>query len=160
MSQTSCNLYPARILSPALGILSLLFFALLICCWCGVSTASANQSEESQAYIIRPGDQLLISVVGLENEPTILAIVRPDGMIAYPAVGDVDAAGLTIAQLSHAIGERLSILKFYKNPQVTIQLQGSRQESIYIFGDVYDPGQKQFLKPANVIAVLAAAGGF
>lgn len=155
-------LYPSRFSFPVSFALSLpcIAFLLITCLWCSAPVANADEAGEYRAYVIRPGDQLLISVVGHEKEPTVLAVVRPDGMITYPVVGDVKAAGRSIAQLSDAIGKRLSILKFYEDPQVTVQLEVPRQENIYIFGDVEDPGQKQFPRSVSVVEALAAAGGF
>jgi polysaccharide export outer membrane protein len=142
--------------------LSLLYiaFLLIVHLWCSTPFVDADETGERPVYIINPGDHLLISVVGHEKEVTAVAVVRPDGMITYPVVGDVKAAGLTIRQLSDAIGKQLSVLEFYEDPQVTVQLQEARQESISIFGDVQDPGQKQFPRSVSVVEALAAAGGF
>ncbi len=130
----------------------------------GICASIANTdatviAEARPIYIINVGDQLLITVFGHE-ELTALVTVRPDGKIAYPMTGDVDAAGSTIAQLSSVISERLSGLGYYENPQVTVQLKEPSQEIIYIFGDVKEPGQKRFSEPVNVVEVLAAAGGY
>lgn len=126
----------------------------------GATVTETDSVEGHRVYIISPGDQLLISVFGQEKDLTALAVVRPDGMIAYPLVGDTEAAGLTINQLSIAISNQLSELDFYENPQVTIQLQESSQENIYVFGDVKEPGLKQFPRAINAIEALASAGGF
>ena len=135
-------------------------FLAIIYSECLTVTVAADGMETRPVYTIRTGDQLLITVVGYEKELTALVVVRPDGMVTYPVVGDVKAAGLTIAQLSSAIREKLSDLGYYKSPQVTVQLRQPRQEIIYVSGDVKDPGQKTFPKTANVVEVLAAAGWF
>lgn len=131
--------------------------------WICASVANTDGTiitNDRPVYTISAGDQLLITVVGHEKELTALVTVRPDGMITYPVVGDMDAAGFTIAQLSSDISERLSDLGYYENAQVTVQLKNSSQETIYVFGDVKEPGQKKFPVPVNVIDVLAAAGGY
>jgi len=140
--------------------LSFIFLLLIIQLWYITPVVNADEVEERRVYIINPGDKLLISVVGHERELMVLVVVRPDGMITYPAVGDVNAAGLTVAELAAAISRRLSVLKFYENPQVTVQLEVSRQESVYIFGDVEIPGRQQFPRAVNVVEALATAGGF
>ena len=122
--------------------------------------AVADETEERPVYTINPGDQLLIAVVGHENELTALVVVRPDGMVTYSVVGDIQAAGSTIAQLSFAIRERLLALGYYEDPQVTVQLRVPRREIIYVFGDVKEPGQKAFPESVDVIEALAAAGGY
>jgi len=116
----------------------------------------AEDIESSSVYTIKPGDQLLITVFGHETELTALVVVRPDGMITYPVVGDVKAAGYTVSKVSDIIGERLR--GFYKDPQVTVQLKESTLGVIYVFGAVLDPGQKRFPRAVSVIEALAAAG--
>jgi len=133
---------------------------LIACLWYCAIIIAADEVKDRSVYIISSGDQLLITVVGHEKELTALAVVRPDGMIAYPLVGDVQAAGLTVSQLSRAICEKLSTLGYYRESQVTVQLKEIRQEIVYISGDVNNPGEKRFPKPANIIEVLAAAGWF
>lgn len=147
-------------LPTVLRLIFFLAFLVIIHSGCVTVTFAADEMETRPAYTIRNGDQLLITVVGYEKELTALVVVRPDGMVTYPVVGDVKAAGLTIAQLSSIISEKLSDLGYYESPQVTVQLRQPRQESIYVSGDVKDPGQKTFPGTANVIEVLAAAGWF
>jgi polysaccharide export outer membrane protein len=124
------------------------------------SFSDANQLGERPVYIINSGDQLLITVLGHEKELTALVSVRPDGMITYPMIGDIKAAGLTISQLSSDINEKISELNYYEDPQVTIQLKQTSREIIYVFGNVREPGQKMFPEPASVVEVIAAAGGY
>ena len=140
-------------------IISLLIAYLTICALV-VNADEMSAAEDRPAYIISIGDQLLISVVGHETELNASVTVRPDGMINYPVAGDVAAAGSTIMQLSSAISKQLSASGYYEEPQVTVQLKRSIQEIVYAFGDVKEPGQKGFSEPANVIQVLAAAGGY
>lgn len=116
----------------------------------------AEDIELSSVYTIKPGDQLLITVFGHETELTALVVVRPDGMITYPVVGDIKAAGYTVSKVSDIIGEKLRGI--YKDPQVTVQLKESTLGTIYVFGAVLDPGQKKFPRAVSVIEALAAAG--
>ena len=138
---------------------------LVVYLWCYAIAVIADEIDEIEktelpVYTIEPGDQLLVTVAGPEKELTTLVIVRPDGIITYPWVGDVEAAGLTLTQLSRTISTQLSDLDYYVDPQVTVQLKESSGELICVVGDVVDPGQKIFPRPANVVEVLAAAGWF
>lgn len=146
--------FSTRILKPC-AILVLIFSLL---CHAGLSAIS-SEAVSRREYIINAGDQLLITVAGYEKELTAFVVVRPDGMITYPIVGDIEAAGLTVAQLSKEISRRLSELRYYKDPQVTVQLRQIIQERIFIFGAVLDPGQKSFPSSVNIFQALAAAGG-
>jgi polysaccharide export outer membrane protein len=83
----------------------LIFFVFFFCR--AFTAISDNNGGDRQEYIIGCGDQLLIMVVGHEKELTASVIVRPDGMISYDIIGNIEAAGLTITQLSSAIKEKL-----------------------------------------------------
>jgi polysaccharide export outer membrane protein len=120
---------------------------------------SDDNGEEHQEYIIGYGDQLIITILGHEKELTASVIVRPDGMISYDVIGNIEAAGLTIVQLSSAIREKLLESGYYSDPKVTVQLKESHQ-GIYVIGDVVEPGSKKFTKPVNVIEALASASGY
>ncbi len=115
---------------------------------------------EENEYIISPGDSLLITVVDHEKELTATVKVRPDGKITYDIIGDVEASGLTIPELSELISKKLSDSGYYENPRVTVQLRETRQEIIYVYGDVIEPGQKSFTRPASVVEALGAVGGY
>jgi len=137
----------------------------LIVCLCYYTIAVADETDKIEqtdlpVYIIEPGDQLLITVAGYETELTTPAIVRPDGMLAYPRIGDIRAAGLSLSQLSLTIRTKLLKLDYYVDPQVTVQLKEPSGEIIYIAGDVEEPGQKTFPRPVNIIEALAAAGWY
>ena len=66
-------------------------------------------SEESQSYYqINAGDVLSITVW---NDPSFSAeqlLVRPDGFISAPVVGEIKAGGQTIDQLQKNLSESLS----------------------------------------------------
>lgn len=136
-----------------------LWLALLAISFCGCALiAIADQSH--QEYIITYGDHLIITIFGYEKEATEPIVVRPDGMITYSVIGEIKAAGLTIPQLSEEIRKKLVESGQYANPLVTVQLKESVQASIYVIGEVIEPGQKKIIKPISVVEALAFAGGF
>jgi polysaccharide export outer membrane protein len=69
------------------------FIALLILTIAPATFALA-QSDGSQAYLIQPGDLLEVSV-WKEEDLQREVLVRPDGQISFPLVGDIDARGKT-----------------------------------------------------------------
>ena len=138
----------------------ILIFVLAIVWTFWAPFANADELSGSQEYVIKPGDSLLITIAGRESEPTAQVVVRPDGMITYPLIGELKASGLTVKQLSDAVNSRLSALEYYNEPQVTVQLKSTRQETIYVSGEVNDPGAKSFPEPVDLMRALAAAGWF
>lgn len=80
-------------------------------------------------YVIGDGDSLNVSVWGAP-ELSVGVVVRPDGKITLPAVGDVKATGLTPKQLSD---ELVVVLDPYiKKPIVTVAVSGITNNRIYI----------------------------
>ena len=57
-------------------------------------------------YRISAGDELTVTVWGLPELSSDVR-VRPDGKLSYPGVGEVKAAGMTIAQLSGLLSKEL-----------------------------------------------------
>lgn len=72
-----------------------------------------------ESYQIAVGDQLRIDV-WKNPELSVTEPVRPDGKIAVPLVGDLDAAGKTPEELTADISRKLA--SYIKNPNVTVIL--------------------------------------
>jgi polysaccharide export outer membrane protein len=82
-------------------------------------------------YVIGDGDSLNVSVWGV-SELNVTAVVRPDGKITLPAVGDVAATGLTPAELSRDLAKALD--SYVKKPIVTVAVASVTNNRIYISG--------------------------
>ncbi len=101
----------------------------------------------SNPYILGAGDQLEITVLGY-LEFTGTKIILTDGTIALPAIGNVQAAGLSPSVLSQDLTKKLR--PFLKNPVVTIGVLNKRPLLINVSGEVSRPGpiQLQNFNPA------------
>lgn len=82
-------------------------------------------------YLIGRGDVLEVSVWGVP-EMSRTVIVRPDGKITLPAIGDIAADNLAPIKL----GEKLStaMKEYIKHPVVTVSVQEIRNNRVYITG--------------------------
>ncbi len=119
----------------------------------------AQQAPLPADYLLNPGDSVDITVLG-EPDLTRTAVLRPDGKINLPLIGDVAAAGLTPVQL----GERITtaLRAFLRNPQVSVAVREIRPERmfVYLVGQFSRPGPVEIQKGWTVIEVMAVAGGF
>jgi polysaccharide export outer membrane protein len=108
-------------------------------------------------YKIGPMDVLRIDVW---KEPDIsrLVPVRPDGKISLPLLKDIQAAGLTAAELSAQIASGLK--EYITNPQVTVGVAEINSRRVYITGEVSHPGSLPLLPNMTVLQALSSAGGF
>lgn len=114
------------------------------------------QADEPEAYRIQPGDILMVSV-WKEEALTAEVLVRPDGGMSFPLVGDVRASGRTVDEVRELVNERLS--KFIPDPSVTIAVKQIGGNRIYVLGKVNRPGEFTFSRPLNVMQALSMAGG-
>ncbi|RMG30467.1 MAG: polysaccharide export protein [Gammaproteobacteria bacterium] len=114
------------------------------------------QSLADEMYRIQPGDVLFVSVWD-EEQLQREELVRPDGGFSYPLVGDVQAAGKSVPELTEEIKKRLS--KYIPNPVVTIEIHKLDGNRIYVIGKVNRPGEFPVTRDVDVVQALAMAGG-
>jgi polysaccharide export outer membrane protein len=107
-------------------------------------------------YLVQPGDVLEISVW---KEESLLrtVLVRPDGGISFPLVGDAQAAGKSVAQLQALVSERLT--KYIPDPVVTVSVQQLSGNKIFVIGKVNRPGEFVANRYMDVVQALSVAGG-
>ncbi len=82
-------------------------------------------------YRIGKGDTLEVSVWGVP-EMSRSVIVRPDGKITLPAVGEVMADRVSPEELSHIIAEKMKA--YIKQPIVTVSVEQIQNNRVYITG--------------------------
>ena len=107
-------------------------------------------------YVIGPGDILHISVwkdASLERIDT----VRPDGMISFPLINEIQASGQTPMQLQKSIADRLR--QYMNDPEVSVVVQEVHSFAVSVLGEVKTPGRYELKNQATVLDVLAQAGG-
>ena len=84
-------------------------------------------------------------------------LVRPDGTIFYPYIGQVDAAGKTIEQLRSTIAERLK--QYVDSPQVDLSVLRFASQKAILAGAVLKAGPMPITtSPLSVVEALGAAG--
>jgi polysaccharide export outer membrane protein len=117
-----------------------------------------NQAAEpSSGYRIGAQDTILITVVD-EPELTGKFPVDADGMFSYPYLNRVKAAGLTAAELQ---GQLVTQLKagYLRNPQVRVEVDQFRSQSVMIVGEVRQAGKIPMTGPTmTLLEALVLAG--
>jgi len=87
-------------------------------------------------YVVGDGDTLQISVWDSPELSGSNIIVRPDGKITLPNVGDVTASGFTPEDLSKKLAEKLEAV--VKKAIVTVTVMGITNNKVYVFGGGVD----------------------
>lgn len=121
------------------------------------AVAAAKPAAEPAPYAIGAGDRLKL-FVWKEADLTQEIVVRVDGMITVPLIGDVRAAGLTTANLSAVVQEKLA--RFVNSPSVTVGVVAAQSAQFFIVGKVSRPGAYALDKPTSFLQALALSGGF
>jgi len=121
------------------------------------NSAKRGSSSESADYRLVPGDKLRIEVYRDQQLSQSLQ-VRPDGKITLPLIGDVAAAGSTSRELAGTLTERFK--EYVKEPVVTVIVAETTPPTIYVMGEVNQPGAHPMREPLTVLQALAVAGGF
>ena len=108
-------------------------------------------------YVIGPGDVLSVNV-WRETEISQKLVVRPDGMITMPLVGDIPAKGQTPEQLGEVISKKLeSVLT---SPHVSVIVTEVHSKFYVVVGQVAKPGEYPLTRPTTVLEAVSQAGGF
>ena len=118
--------------------------------------AGITNANETDRYLLNPGDQLEISVWNEEALQKTITVL-PDGMISFPLVGHLKAAGNTAASLEAVISEKLD--SFIAEPEVNVTVTSTRGNVTYVVGKVLKPGPIVMVQTTNVMQALAIAGG-
>lgn len=108
------------------------------------------------SYKIGPGDVLEISV-WRDDSLTRDITVPPDGIIAFPLIGEVPVKLLTVTQLRERITKRLA--EFIPDATVTVILKQINSLRAYVIGKVRKPGQFAIAMDTTVMQLLSMAEG-
>ncbi len=118
-----------------------------------------GQSSPYPNYRIGPSDLLSIQVWGQE-ELNRTVTVRPDGVITYPLVGDLQVEGMTTLELRNYIADVLVEYINVRDSEITVAVDEVNSYMVSIVGEVGLPGRYSFQSQVTVLDVLAEAGGF
>jgi len=122
--------------------------------------SSAQENQNGSSYKIGVGDVLEIMTWKEPDFSREEVLVRSDGMITFPLVNDIDAAGRTTMDLKRNIEDRLK--DYISNPIVTVTVRTPTVtlKKFYILGEVVNTGEYDLTKELTVLQAFALAGGF
>lgn len=121
-----------------------------------VYTEAARSDPRRLPYVIGVADVVRVTVW---KDPSLStdAIVRPDGTITTPLVGEVRAAGRTAADLQKELVPKLAM--YVKDAQVTVSVVEVNSYRFTVAGNVEHPGLFTSRSYLTVSEALALAGG-
>lgn len=114
------------------------------------------EDVDGNVYRLSPMDELDI-YVWKEDDLQRNVVVRPDGAISFPLVGELKAEGKTVLQLQDEITEGLR--KYIPGAVVTVSIAKVHGYRVYVVGKVVNPGQYTLGNYVNVIQAITVADG-
>ena len=122
----------------------------------------ANYAKEydprTHEYVIGVGDSLQITVWRMPDISSG-ALVRPDGVITMPLIGDVSVAGSTPTQVREELKKRLSQYVKDETAAITVAVNAVNSYRFVVSGNVLRAGIFSSNYYVSVSEALALAGG-
>jgi polysaccharide export outer membrane protein len=109
------------------------------------------------SYVLGAEDQITVRVFAADDIPDKPAQIDNDGTVTLPMIGRVHAAGLTVEQFQTNLV--IAYKKYFKDPQVTVQVNDFRSQPVSVAGNVTTPGVVQLRGNRNLLEVIGQAGG-
>ncbi len=119
--------------------------------------ASKNQTPVSDDYKIGPGDLLSIHI-WKEPDLSRSVLVRPDGKLSLPMVGELAVNNDTVNELKARLTAEYR--KYVNEPDITVIVQEARSHRFNVVGQVQRPGSFVITQPTTVLDAIAMVGGF
>jgi polysaccharide export outer membrane protein len=115
---------------------------------------------EPYPYRIGPGDQLFVDygVLVEGNQVTIAVLVKPDGTIDLPYVGEVRVSGFSTVAVDTLLAHLYA--RVYVNARITTAVREVAGNLVHVMGEVERPGSYPVLPNGTALQAVAQAGGF
>lgn len=110
-----------------------------------------------EGFVLGPEDEVEV-VVWKNPDLSRQAVIRPDGRISLPLIGDVLASGFTADQLASDIAERFKAYK--EHPSVSVNVVTVNSYYVFMVGEFNTPGKLQFKTYTTLLQAISLAGGF
>lgn len=115
------------------------------------------QFSLAQDYIVGEGDVLKITVYE-HDDLTMTVRVSGEGTIAFPLIGKVPVAGLTLTRIARKITALLAD-GYIVNPQVNIFIHEFRSNKATVLGQINRPGLYELRQYTTLLEIISQAGG-
>ena len=103
-------------------------------------------------------DDVVEVFVYKEQELSTTVVVRPDGKISLPLIGELSVNGKSSVELQKEISQKLT--QYIAQPTVNVIVKEVNSGKISVGGEVKTPGMYKIPARATVLDAVALAGGF
>lgn len=122
----------------------------------GTSDAFGIFVPERPPYRLTVGDRLAIEFFYYPAYD-VNVLVRPDGRVTIPLVGEVQAEGKMPSEIEAIV--RSKYAEVLAAPEVSVIVMEFADQRVFVFGEVHDPGAYELKGSSTVLDAIAGAGG-
>ena len=121
------------------------------------SFLSESAEPQHNDYIISIGDRMDVIFMYHTDLTTRDVVVRSDGRISLPHLGDVMAAGQRPMELDSILTDHFA--EILRQPDISVIIRKSADKLVYVLGEVLQPGGFDFDHTISLVQSIALAGG-
>ncbi len=115
-----------------------------------------DQPVDPQTYLLRPGEELIVTFVKAKLSPMTLTI-DPQGRIVHQTLGLFDLSGQTLAMAQAVLKKALA--KLYLVDEIDISVSKPQRTAIQVSGAVVNPGLYKGFTSHRASEIIEKAGG-
>jgi polysaccharide export outer membrane protein len=116
----------------------------------------ASQPVVQPNYQVGPQDELRITVYEADGLTGVYR-VDDDGFITFPLLGRISVGGTTLGAVQDQL-RRMLMNGYIRNPQVRVDVQEYKSQSIFVSGEVRSPAELRMTGGMTLLKALAQAG--
>jgi len=122
-----------------------------------LSTVSGSYlGEMSPDYVIGVGDEFSVSLVGANPQSYVVKVDR-EGKLLVPGLNPMNVAGKTFGTVRTSLSEQIE--SALVGTELYLSMGGLRRFTVQLFGEVNRPGTVVVDSSADLLTVIARAGG-
>jgi len=112
----------------------------------------------SDKYVLQPPDEIEVRCARVPEINGQRQRIRPDGKVSFEAIGEIEAAGKTPAEVADLLKQKAAQL--YTLPgdsPIDVRIAAYMSKVYYVLGQVYTPGPQPYTGRDSVLSALALA---
>ncbi len=112
----------------------------------------------AEKYVLQPPDQIVVQCARVPEINGQVQQIRPDGKVSFEAIGEIEAAGKTPAEVADVLKQKAAQL--YTLPgdsPINVRITAYMSKVYYILGQVSAPGPQVYTGRDTVLSALALA---
>ena len=114
--------------------------------------------QEQGEYLLQVGDSIDVTYYYHPDNNQANLLVRPDGKVYLPLIGEVQAAGLTAPQVADAIVKRSS--GSLRDPKVAVNVRTLNPTRVFVGGEVFKPSFVTYTPGLTAVQAVMQVGGW